>query len=120
MHLSNLHGTYQLRWNLSFVKNLVFFVESSGIIDVQVPGTQEVLHLQLTLSVILKFVTGSPALPPVGFVPTPSIQFHETSIFPMANTCTNTLHLPLQDASDDEFKYRVLTGIVNAAGFGKV
>lgn len=98
----------------------MLFVESSGIVDVQVPHTQEVLHLQLTLSDILKFVTGSPAVPPLGFVPTPSIQFQETSIFPMANTCTNTLHLPLPDASDDEFKYRVLTGIVNAAGFGKV
>jgi hypothetical protein len=72
------------------------------------------------LSDVLKFVTGSRATPPIGFIPAPSIQFQQTSIFPLANTCGNILHLPLQDATDDVFKYHIISGIVNAPGFGRV
>ena len=69
---------------------------------------------------VLKFVTGSPVLPPVGFITEPSIRFTQTAIYPYANTCGNTLYLPLHDVPYDVFKYRVLFGLVSTPGFGKV
>lgn len=66
------------------------------------------------------FVTGSPTLPPVGFIPTPAIQFQESSMLPMANTCTNTLHLPLQNMAEEVFEYNIVSGIINSPGFGRI
>ena len=86
----------------------------------KVPNSQEILYLDVNLSDILKFVTGAPAPPLVGFTPTPTIQFHVEYQFPIANTCSNTLYLPLPNVSDEEFKYNVLSGIINGVGFGTV
>ena len=36
----------------------------------KVPNSQVILYLDVNLSDILKFVTGAPAPPPVGFTPT--------------------------------------------------
>ena len=85
-----------------------------------VPNSDEILNLDITLPDILMFVTGAPVPPPVGFHPTPAIRFHTESKFPIANTCSNTLYLPLQNVSDKEFKYNMLSGFINAVGFGKV
>ena len=85
-----------------------------------VPGSGETLSLKFTIADVLKFVTGAPATPPISFYPQPSIMFHQTSSFPMANTCSNTLHLPLKRVSDQEFNYNIVSGIVNSAGFGKI
>lgn len=76
--------------------------------------------MNVSLPDILAFVTGAPSLPPLGFLPQPSIQFHATSAFPKANTCSNTLYLPLQRMTYDEFKYKILYGISNSFGFGQV
>ena len=59
--------------------------------SVSVPGSEDNLSLKFTLGDVLKFVTGALVTPPLGFSPSPSINFHETSKFPMANTCSNTL-----------------------------
>lgn len=55
------------------------------------------------LESLLCFVTGMKSVPPLGFVPEPSISFrHEedltddcTKDFPFANTCANELRLPV-------------------------
>lgn len=83
-------------------------------------STYEVTTISITLPDILQFITGCQTTPPVGFIPSPSVRFHDTSIFPMANTCTNTLHLPMDNVNDSIFKYRVLSGFVNSPGFGRV
>ncbi len=38
----------------------------------------------------------------------------------MANTCCNMLYLPIKPVRDEEFNYNILSGIINAAGFGSV
>ena len=95
-------------------------VASSGLVEIKDHTSNEIYSVHITLSDVLKFVTGSPALPPLGFIPSPTIRFQETSVFPVANTCANTLHLPLNDVTDDVFKYRFVSGIANAPGFGRV
>lgn len=47
---------------------------------------------------VLMFATGLSSLPPSGLEPLPQIEFLDDSAFPMANTCTNSLKLPLLDS----------------------
>lgn len=46
---------------------------------------------------VLMFATGLTSLPPSGLEPLPRIEFLDDSPFPMANTCSNILKLPLLD-----------------------
>lgn len=69
---------------------------------------------------ILAFATGSSREPPIGFFDQPSLNFQNHSPFPRANTCSNVIHLPLQEMSFDKFVYYMTYGILNAAGFGRV
>uniref|UniRef100_H3AFB9 G2/M-phase specific E3 ubiquitin protein ligase n=1 Tax=Latimeria chalumnae TaxID=7897 RepID=H3AFB9_LATCH len=51
-----------------------------------------------SLEEILIFATGADAIPPIGFVPEPSIEFwhsRERSPFPIGNKCKNTLKFPI-------------------------
>ena len=75
----------------------------------------------ITFESILAFVTGSPHPPPVGFKPIPSINF-DYKKFPRANTCANTLYLPLEKPlpTYEEFCYRLSYGVANTVGFGHV
>lgn len=66
---------------------------------------------------ILMFATGLSSLPPSGLEPLPQIEFLDDSVFPMANTCSNTLKLPLLD-SYTLFKSQMDFGIQNSPGFG--
>ncbi|XP_062866110.1 G2/M phase-specific E3 ubiquitin-protein ligase-like [Trichomycterus rosablanca] len=66
---------------------------------------------------VLMFATGLTSLPPSGLEPLPKIEFLDDSPFPMANTCSNTLKLPLLD-SYNVFKSRMDFGIQNSPGFG--
>ena len=75
---------------------------------------------QITLNDIVAFATGAYAVPPVGFDPHPAIEFHMSSKYPRANTCANTLLLPLKCESFDTFVYNFTFGVLNAAGFGQV
>ncbi|XP_040904285.1 G2/M phase-specific E3 ubiquitin-protein ligase-like [Toxotes jaculatrix] len=71
----------------------------------------------VTLEEIFMFATGLPCVPPAGMDPQPRLQFLPTSKLPMANTCANTLKLPLLD-SYNTFKENMSFGIKNSPGFG--
>nr|XP_055051832.1 uncharacterized protein LOC129437605 isoform X2 [Misgurnus anguillicaudatus] len=66
---------------------------------------------------VLMFATGLSSLPPSGLEPLPQIEFLDHSVFPMANTCANSLKLPLLD-SYTLFKSQMDFGIQNSPGFG--
>ena len=63
------------------------------------------------LFTLLVFVTGSATIPPLGFHPQPTITFGHRQDFaepddqsidyPFANTCSNSLRLPVLSSSDD-------------------
>ena len=69
---------------------------------------------QVSLGDVLAFATGASAIPPMGLNATPAIKFHTTSPFPLANTCANTLSLPLLSHTHESFKYNFCYGICNA------
>lgn len=69
---------------------------------------------------IMTFGTGSIGEPPIGFFEQPAISFQLSSPYPRANTCSNVIHLPLQDMSFNSFIYYMSHGILNAAGFGRI
>ncbi|XP_023816305.1 G2/M phase-specific E3 ubiquitin-protein ligase-like [Oryzias latipes] len=71
----------------------------------------------VTLEEILMFATGVPCIPPAGMDPKPHLEFIGSSMFPMANTCANTLKLPLLN-DYDTFKTNMNFGIKNSPGFG--
>ncbi|XP_062320566.1 G2/M phase-specific E3 ubiquitin-protein ligase-like [Osmerus eperlanus] len=77
------------------------------------------------LQKILSFATRASVLPPIGFSPTPSVQFihkedddFSTPMFPVANTCVNciklTLHVSYQ-LSKEKFDF----ALGNTYGFGR-
>lgn len=63
-------------------------------------------------------------VPPIGFSPTPSVHFiHKddddfSSPFPMANTCINSIKLPLH-TSYQVFKEKFDFALGNTYGFGR-
>ncbi len=73
---------------------------------------------ELTLEDILIFFSGSEEVPPLGFVPSPTISFNNTSIYPKASTCAFTLILPTKYDNYMEFKDKTIFGIKNNGGFG--
>ncbi|XDV25542.1 hypothetical protein PO909_029448, partial [Leuciscus waleckii] len=76
------------------------------------------------LQKILAFSTGASVVPPIGFSPTPSVQFihkgeddfSSTPMFPMANTCVNCIRLPLH-VSYQLFKEKFDFALGNTYGF---
>lgn len=72
---------------------------------------------EVSLENLLMFATGLTSLPPAGITPQPCIVFLDTSPFPMANTCANTLKLPLSDTYSS-FKSHKDFAIQNSPGFG--
>uniref|UniRef100_UPI003AAF346D G2/M phase-specific E3 ubiquitin-protein ligase-like n=1 Tax=Centroberyx gerrardi TaxID=166262 RepID=UPI003AAF346D len=78
------------------------------------------------LQKILAFATGASVVPPIGFSPTPSVQFihkgdddfSSTPMFPMANTCVNYIKLPLH-VSYQLFKEKFDFALGNTYGFGR-
>ncbi|MBN3288973.1 G2E3 ligase, partial [Polypterus senegalus] len=71
-----------------------------------------------TLEDIVMFATGLKMIRPLGFEPRPTIKFlHDNSLFPTANTCSNTLCLPLH-SSYYSFNFHISFGILNSPGFG--
>ena len=75
-----------------------------------------------TYETLLTFVTGAPRPPPYGFQPKPSLAFYLNRQLPRANTCANTLYLPLQTElpTFEQFSYDMVFGILNSAGFQRV
>lgn len=66
---------------------------------------------------VMMFATGLSSVPPYGLEPLPQIEFLDDSAFPLANTCSNSLRLPLLD-SYPLFKSQMDFGILNSPGFG--
>ncbi|XP_062308193.1 G2/M phase-specific E3 ubiquitin-protein ligase-like [Osmerus eperlanus] len=56
---------------------------------------EEQQQTTVSLEDLLMFSSGLSSLPPAGIVPQPRIEFLTNSPFPMANTCANTVKLPL-------------------------
>ncbi|XP_028657992.2 G2/M phase-specific E3 ubiquitin-protein ligase-like [Erpetoichthys calabaricus] len=72
----------------------------------------------VSLEDLLIFITGSDKIPPLGFCPTPCLEFlHDGSRFPLANTCDNVIRIPFKQ-SFSEFKSDMDFGIKNSPGFG--
>ncbi|XP_044175097.1 G2/M phase-specific E3 ubiquitin-protein ligase-like isoform X2 [Acropora millepora] len=75
-----------------------------------------------TLEKILVFATGADSIPPMGFLPSPTVQFWD-NIHPRSNACANVMVLPLhlQDGlslSYEKFRDLMDRGILNAPCFG--
>lgn len=71
---------------------------------------------------ILTFATGAMVPPAIGFTTKPKIVFHEEGPYPCANTCANTLMLPIQKPMPDAegYMYNIAFGILNTVGFGRI
>ena len=80
---------------------------------------QKVEEFHLDFNTILAFCTGASHPPATGFMKKPTIAFNFSSLFPLANTCANTLYLPLVK-SYEAFAYNMAFGILNAVGLGSV
>ncbi|XP_030266633.1 G2/M phase-specific E3 ubiquitin-protein ligase-like [Sparus aurata] len=66
---------------------------------------------------VLMFSTGLKSIPPAGMTPRPCITFTQESMYPSANTCANTITLPLLQTYN-LFKANMDFGIQNSPGFG--
>ena len=93
---------------------LYIYIGGGGNIKMQ----EEELFAELDS--ILAFSTGARKVPPVGFSPEPSINFHTESPYPMANTCANCLSLPLSTEDYGDFKNKFILAINDSVGFGQV
>ena len=87
-----------------------------------IDNSGESLELVLHFEDILAFTTGSPQEPPLGYDPQPELNFESDSMYPRANTCSNTLYLPLVTPPMDleKFSFYFSSGILNSVGFGQV
>uniref|UniRef100_A0A8C6UBS5 HECT domain-containing protein n=1 Tax=Neogobius melanostomus TaxID=47308 RepID=A0A8C6UBS5_9GOBI len=54
-------------------------------------------EVSVSLEELFMFATGVPCVPPAGIDLNPCLEFLTSSKFPTANTCSNTLKLPLLD-----------------------
>ncbi len=77
------------------------------------------------LGQLLIFATGLETIPPLGFEPEPAIRFRhnedldsndKTAAYPISNTCTNTLWLPVV-SSYSQFAENMQTAIVECYSF---
>ena len=69
---------------------------------------------------MLALSTGTSKVPPLGFIPKPSIEFLHGSEFrfPQANTCGCILKLPTMHSSYEAFKDDMDFAFRNCHGFG--
>ena len=89
------------------------FTGGKGVVEIQ----QE--KFEIIISDIMIFITGVPSEPSLGFDHKPCLKFCE-SRFPRANTCTNTLFLPTDLKTSEDFVYNMCFAILNVGGYGKV
>ena len=88
-------------------------------------NTDKESEIQVTLPSVLQFIIGSSTVPALGFVDKPlSITFqHDASGRKLsANTCANTLHLPVNNTylNYDNFKAEFASCMAESPGFGNV
>jgi len=71
---------------------------------------------------ILAFITGADAPPPMGFPQEPAIFFVQdpTKTSPTASTCSLSLYLPLRLTDYEVFQQKMDIAIMNTIGFGQV
>ena len=79
---------------LAIYRDTLFF-QANGNLELT-DHEDETVSFNITLEHVLQFATGASSVPPLGFYPKPSIDFH-SSTFPRANTCSCTIFLPLED-----------------------
>ena len=70
------------------------FLGNKGVVKCIDP-CGEAAEFVVTCEHILAFSTGAPRQPPMGFDPQPGIMFQSDSPYTKANTCTNTIYLPI-------------------------
>lgn len=77
------------------------------------------------MKLLLIFATGLDAVPLMGFDPEPTLHFvhpedldkcDQRRFFPMANTCSNALSIPILSTYDD-FRRNVMAAITTATTF---
>eukprot|EP00794_Sanderia_malayensis_P017175 gene17175-18904_t len=99
-----------------------YFIAESRIIMYWRDYLQEVDDKEADSSFgeILAFSTGSSKVPPLGFIPKPSIEFLHSSQsrFPQGNTCGCVLKLPTMHTSYQSFKDDMDFAFKNCHGFG--
>ncbi|XP_034065966.1 G2/M phase-specific E3 ubiquitin-protein ligase-like [Gymnodraco acuticeps] len=71
----------------------------------------------VSLEELFMFITGLKTEPPAGMTPHPCVTFSQETIYPMANTCANTITLPLL-GTYASFKANMDFGIQNSPAFG--
>ncbi len=73
-----------------------------------------------TFQEIIAFCTGSEKVPPLGFMPKPSVEFNHNNNtrFPVAITCACVLRLPTVHCEYNLFKENMDFGIKHCKGFG--
>ncbi|XP_033994345.1 G2/M phase-specific E3 ubiquitin-protein ligase-like [Trematomus bernacchii] len=71
----------------------------------------------VSLEELFMFITVLKTEPPAGMTPHPCVTFSQETIYPMANTCANTITLPLL-GTYASFKANMDFGIQNSPGFG--
>ncbi|KAF3850678.1 hypothetical protein F7725_012450 [Dissostichus mawsoni] len=71
----------------------------------------------VSLEELFMFITGLKTQPPAGMTPHPCVTFSQETIYPMANTCANTITLPRLETYA-RFKANMDFGIENSPGFG--
>ena len=100
-------------------------VEQGDVISTTSDPLQEQdVKINVSLSAVLAFVTGSPAIPPLGFSPEPRIVF-DYEVLPRklhVHTCSNEIHFPVAEdlLSYETFKDDFLFCMFNSPGFGMV
>ena len=73
---------------------------------------------EASIEEVLVFVTGASRPPPLGFNEPPTITFADDEPFPMSNTCSNNIRLPVCYSEFEEFKQKMDFAIKNSPSFG--
>lgn len=73
---------------------------------------------EASIEEVLVFVTGASRPPPLGFDEPATITFLDDEPFAMANTCANTIRLPVCYSEYEEFKRKMDFAIKNSPCFG--
>ena len=73
---------------------------------------------EASIQEVLVFVTGASRPPPLGFDEPATITFADDEPFPMANTCSNNIRLPVCYSEFEEFKEKMDFAIKNSPCFG--
>ena len=78
-------------------------------------------EIDLRLTDVLAFFSGADKIPLLGFIQMPTLDFCDTSKYPMASTCILTLTLPTQHRGNYiDFKSSAIMAFKYHGGFGLI